>query len=42
LSGECIALVDSYLFGDYIRSGRLVIPHDASLDDGYGYYLTMS
>jgi DNA-binding transcriptional LysR family regulator len=40
LSGEGIALVDSYLFGDYIRSGRLVSPYDASLDDGYGYYLT--
>jgi DNA-binding transcriptional LysR family regulator len=40
LSGEGIALVDSYLFGDYIRSGRLVSPYEASLDDGYGYYLT--
>ena len=24
LSGEGIALIDTYLFGDYIRSGRLV------------------
>jgi DNA-binding transcriptional LysR family regulator len=40
LSGEGIALVDGYLFGDYIRSGRLVSPYEASLDDGYGYYLT--
>jgi DNA-binding transcriptional LysR family regulator len=31
LSGEGIALVDTYLFGDYIRSGRLVKP--------FGYYL---
>ena len=39
LSGEGIALVDNYLFGDYIRTGRLVRPFDISLDDGYGYYL---
>jgi DNA-binding transcriptional LysR family regulator len=39
LSGEGIALVDNYLFGDYIRTGRLVRPFDNSLDDGYGYYL---
>ena len=40
LSGEGIALVDSYLFGDYVRTARLVKPFDISLDDGYGYYLT--
>jgi DNA-binding transcriptional LysR family regulator len=40
LSGEGIALVDNYLFSDYIRTGRLVSPFEASLDDGYGYYLT--
>lgn len=39
LSGEGIALVDTYLFGDYLRSGRLVRPFEQSLDDGYGYYL---
>jgi len=39
LSGEGIALVDSFLFGDYLRTGRLVKPFDAGLDDGYGYYL---
>jgi DNA-binding transcriptional LysR family regulator len=39
LSGEGIALVDTYLFGDYIRSGRLVKPFDYDFDDGYGYYL---
>jgi DNA-binding transcriptional LysR family regulator len=39
LSGEGIALVDTFLFGDYIRTGRLVRPFEASLDDGYGYYL---
>lgn len=39
LSGEGVALVDTYLFGDYIRSGRLIRPFEDSLDDGYGYYL---
>jgi len=40
LSGEGIALVDSYMFADYVRKGQLVKPFDISLDDGYGYYLT--
>ncbi|HWS65034.1 MAG TPA: LysR substrate-binding domain-containing protein, partial [Steroidobacteraceae bacterium] len=40
LSGEGIALVDGYLFGDYIRTGQLVKPFDNVLDDGFGYYLT--
>ncbi|MDP9013373.1 MAG: LysR substrate-binding domain-containing protein [Pseudomonadota bacterium] len=40
LSGEGIALVDTYLFGDYIRTGRLARPFEDSLDDGFGYYLT--
>jgi DNA-binding transcriptional LysR family regulator len=39
LSGDGIVLVDNYLFGDYIRTGRLVKPFANSLDDGYGYYL---
>ncbi len=39
LSGEGIALVDNYLFSDYIRTGRLASPFEHSLDDGYGYYL---
>jgi DNA-binding transcriptional LysR family regulator len=39
LSGEGIALVDTTLFGEEIRTGRLVKPYDLSLDDGYGYYL---
>jgi len=39
LSGEGIALVDTYLFGDTIRRGRLVKPFEDSLDDGFGYYL---
>lgn len=39
LSGEGIALVDNYLFGDYVRAGRLAKPFENILDDGYGYYL---
>jgi DNA-binding transcriptional LysR family regulator len=39
LSGEGIALIDNYLFGDYIRTGRLIRPFENILDDGYGYYL---
>jgi DNA-binding transcriptional LysR family regulator len=39
LSGEGIVLVDSYLFGDHVRSGGLVRPFEEGLDDGYGYYL---
>jgi DNA-binding transcriptional LysR family regulator len=39
LSGEGVALLDDYLFGDYIRTGKLARPFDVSLDDGFGYYL---
>ena len=39
LSGVGVALVDTYLYGDYIRDGRLVKPFDPTLDDGFGYYL---
>jgi len=39
LSGEGIALIDNYLFADYIGTGRLVKPFEDTLDDGYGYYL---
>src|ERR1700730_8181434 len=39
LSGEGVALLDTYLFGDHIHSGRLVKPFSNSLDDGFGYYL---
>ena len=40
LGGQGIALVDCNLFAEEIRDGRLVKPFDATLDDGYGYYLT--
>jgi DNA-binding transcriptional LysR family regulator len=39
LSGEGLVLVDLNLFRDDIEAGRLVRPFDATLDDGYGYYL---
>jgi DNA-binding transcriptional LysR family regulator len=39
LSGQGVALADPYLFAEEIRSGRLVRPYDAMLDDGFGYYL---
>jgi DNA-binding transcriptional LysR family regulator len=39
LSGEGIAILDHYLFDDYIRTGQLIRPFEETLDDGYGYYL---
>ena len=39
LGGQGIALVDTNLFAEEIRAGRLVKPVQATLDDGYGYYL---
>jgi DNA-binding transcriptional LysR family regulator len=39
LSGAGIVLVDTNLFSEELRTGRLVRPFDVSLDDGFGYYL---
>jgi DNA-binding transcriptional LysR family regulator len=39
LSGQGVALCDPNLFSEELRQGRLVKPFEASLDDGYGYYL---
>jgi DNA-binding transcriptional LysR family regulator len=39
LSGDGVVLLDNYLFDDYVRTGQLIKPFDASVDDGYGYYL---
>ena len=39
LSGQGLALVDTALFSEEIRTGRLVKPFDVSLEHGYGYYL---
>jgi DNA-binding transcriptional LysR family regulator len=40
LGGQGVALLDPNLFAEEIRTGRLVMPFEATLDDGYGYYLT--
>ncbi len=40
LGGQGIALEDPNLFSEELAAGRLVRPFDATLDDGYGYYLT--
>lgn len=40
LSGQGIALVDPNLFAEELRSGRLVQPYAATVESGYGYYLT--
>ena len=40
LGGQGIALVDTNLFAEQLSAGRLVKPFTATLDDGYGYYLT--
>jgi len=40
LGGQGIAVLDTNLFGEEIRLGQLARPFDATLDDGYGYYLT--
>jgi DNA-binding transcriptional LysR family regulator len=39
LGGQGIAVLDTHLFAEEIRLGRLVKPYEATLDDGYGYYL---
>jgi DNA-binding transcriptional LysR family regulator len=32
-------VLDTNLFAEEIRAGRLTKPFDATLDNGYGYYL---
>src|ERR1700758_2793547 len=39
LSGQGLALVDTNIFSEEIRTGRLVKPFEVTLDHGYGYYL---
>jgi DNA-binding transcriptional LysR family regulator len=39
LSGDGLVLLDTTLFSEEIRTGRLAKPFDVTLDDGYGYYL---
>ena len=37
VAGQGLALVDTNLFSEEIRTGRLVKPFDVTLDHGYGY-----
>ena len=39
LSGEGVALLDPLLFDEEIATGRLAMPFDARIEDGYGYWL---
>jgi DNA-binding transcriptional LysR family regulator len=39
LGGQGIAVLDTHLFAEELRTGTLVRPCDATLDDGFGYYL---
>src|SRR5579859_6564527 len=39
LGGQGIAVLDTNLFAEEIRAGRLAKPFEATLDDGFGYYL---
>jgi len=39
LGGQGIAVLDTNLFAEELRAGTLVKPFDATLDDGFGYYL---
>jgi len=39
LAGEGVALVDLNLYREDLTAGRLVRPYEATLDEGYGYYL---
>jgi DNA-binding transcriptional LysR family regulator len=41
MSGEGLALVDPLLFQDELGSGKVVMPYDILVDDGYGYYLAI-
>ncbi len=41
LSGEGVALLDRHMFQADLASGRLVMPFEAVLEGGYGYYLTV-
>ena len=36
-----VALADVEMFAPEIAAGRLVVPHDAAINDGFGYYLKL-
>ena len=40
LAGEGVALIDPRLFSRELADGRLVTPHDVTVESGFGYFLT--
>jgi DNA-binding transcriptional LysR family regulator len=41
ISGAGVALIDLNLFAGEIASGRLVVPYQAAIEEGYGYFLIL-
>lgn len=41
MSAEGVALADIEMFAPEIAAGRLVVPFDTAMDDGFGYYLKL-
>jgi LysR family glycine cleavage system transcriptional activator len=41
MAGGGVALADINMFAPDIAAGRLVCPHDAVIEDGFGYYLKL-
>uniref|UniRef100_UPI00344C7955 LysR substrate-binding domain-containing protein n=1 Tax=Sphingomonas sp. TaxID=28214 RepID=UPI00344C7955 len=41
MNADGVALADLDMFAPEIASGRLVVPYDATIEDGYGYYLKL-
>lgn len=41
MNGDGVALADIEMFAPEIAAGRLVVPYDAAMEDGYGYYLKL-
>ena len=41
MAADGVALADIDMFTDELAPGRLVMPYDAALEDGFGYYLKL-
>jgi LysR family glycine cleavage system transcriptional activator len=41
MGADGVALTDIDMFAPEIAAGRLVVPHDSVIDDGFGYYLKL-
>ena len=41
MNGEGVALADIDMFAPEIAAGRLCVPHDTVIEDGFGYYLKL-